>query len=629
MLWPMTAAASLTLALVHFRRWLGKRDEGASLLFSMAATATAVMALMELMIARAETTTEYATLVRWAYVPLWFLTVSLILFIREFFGTGRRWLALGSVNLWTLTVIVNFLQGQNNLVYKPMTGLRPVEFGGATFVIGEGVANPWNAVNYLGTLLMLAFVVDASISLWRKGERRRALVVGGGVTFFYVAAGVHSALIESGLIQSPYMIGFSFLAIVVAMSSELSHDLLRAAQVSSQLKRSEVSLRESEERLKLATDSAGAGLWGMDIQTERVWASPRMYDLFQFPPLAELTYKSFFKVIHTDDREAVQQAVQHASQTDVPLLVDYRIVLPDGSLRWISARGHRHCNPSGKPDRLMGAAIDITERKSAEADARRHIEELAHLGRVTTMGELTTSLAHELNQPLGAILRNAEVAELLLQADVPDLDELRAIVADIRKDDERAGNVIDRLRTLLKRQKLELQPVDLARLVDEVVSLVRSDAMGRGVQLQTNIPGNLPPVRGDRVHLQQVLLNLITNGMDSMNHAQNGDHRVLIRARHNGHSMIEVAVIDSGPGIPPESINRVFDPFFTTKASGMGMGLAISRTIIEAHAGSIRAENNATHTNATRGATFVFTLAVAGDEGRGARGEGKAANSDR
>ena len=484
MLWPMAAAASLTLALVHFGRWLGQRDERANLLFSVAATATASVALIEMMLARAESTAQYATLVRWCFAPLWVQLVSLILFVREYFGVGRRWLALSSVGLWTLTVIINFLPGQN-LVYKAMTGLRPVEIGGATFVVGEGIANPWNAVNYLGTLLMLAFVVDASISLWRQGGRRKALVVGGGVTFFYLVAGVHSALIEAGLIQSPYVISFSFLAIVAAMSSELNGDLWRAAQVRRQLQQS-------------------------------------------------------------------------------------------------------------------------------EAETLRQREELAHLNRVSTMGELTTSLAHELNQPLGAILRNAESAEMLLQADVPDLEELRAIVADIRKDDERAGNVIDRLRTLLKRRDLELQTVDLVRMVNEVVALVRFDATARRVRLETDLPGDLPPVRGDRVHLQQVLLNLIMNGMDAMHNAQDGDRRVLIRARRAGDRLIEVAVSDSGPGIPPDAISRIFEPFFTTKASGMGMGLTISRSIIEAHAGRIWAENNA-----SRGATFTFTLTVARGEGRG------------
>ena len=606
MLWPMAAAASLTLALVHFGVWLGKRDERANLLFSVAATATAVVALMEFMVARAETTAQYATLVRWTLAPLWFLVVSLILFVREFFGTGRAWLALCSIGLWTLTVIVNFLPGQN-LVYEAMTGLRSVEiFGAGNFVVGEGVPNPWNAVNYLGTLLMLVFVVDASIALWRQGGRRRALVVGGGVVFFFLVAGVHSALIEAGLIQSPYIISFSFLAIVVTMSSELSGDLLRAAKTSRQLQQSEVSLRESEERLQLATDAAGAGLWSLDLDTRHVWANPQMLNLFQFAASPELTFESFLRAIHPEDRDAAQQAVQRALETDAALLVEFRVALPDGSMRWISARGQRRCKSSGEPGRLMGAAIDITERKHTEAEALRHFQAFAHLSRVSTMGELTTSLAHELNQPLGAILRNAESAEILLQADAPDLDELRAIVTDIRKDDERAGNVIDRLRALLSQRSLALMPIGLSPLVDEVVLLVRFDAISRHVQLETDIPADLPPVQADRVHLQQVLLNLITNSMDAMTDGQNGDRRVGIRARPAGERMIEVAVTDSGPGIPPEAINGVFEPFFTTKASGMGMGLPISRTIIEAHEGRIWAENNA-----TRGATFYFTLTTA------------------
>ena len=211
-----------------------------------------------------------------------------------------------------------------------------------------------------------------------------------------------------------------------------------------------------------------------------------------------------------------------------------------------------------------------------------------------------------MNQPLGAILRNAEAAEILLQAEVPDLEELRAIVADIRKDDERAGNVIDRLRTLLKRRELKLQTVDLVRTVKEVVALVRFDTTARRVRLETDLPHDLPPVRGDRVHLQQVLLNLIMNGMDAMEHSQDGARSMDIRARRAEEGLIEVAVSDSGPGIPRETLNRVFEPFFTTKDSGMGMGLTISRTIVEAHAGRIWAENNA-----TQGATFAFTLKTA------------------
>ena len=234
------------------------------------------------------------------------------------------------------------------------------------------------------------------------------------------------------------------------------------------------------------------------------------------------------------------------------------------------------------------------------------------MSRISTVGELTTSLAHELNQPLGAILRNAEAAELLLQADVLDLEELRAAVADIRKDDERAGNVIDGLRSLLKRQELELQPVELGRVVSDVVSLVYADASSRRIQVGTEIPVSLPAVWGDPVHLQQVLLNLLMNGMDAMNRAPNGDRRVIIRARLAEERQVEVAVSDSGPGIPPDALGRLFEPFFSTKADGMGMGLPISRTILEQHHGRIWVENNA-----TRGATFYFTLTTAPGEHAG------------
>ena len=606
MLWPMTAAASLTLALMHFWRWLGQRDERANLLFSVAATATAGVALCELMIARADTTVQYATLVRWAFLPLWFLVVSLVLFVRMFFGTGRTWLALASVGLWTLTVIVNFLPGQN-LVYTTLTRLRPVDLvGGGTAVVGEGVANPWNAVNYLGTLLMLAFVADASRTLWRQGGRRRAAMVGGSVVFFFLVAGVHSALIEAGLIESPYIISFSFLAIVVAMSAELNRDLLRAAQVSRQLQQSQAELRESEQRLDLAAESAGAGLWSLDLHTKSYWVTKRVREMFGFASDETVTADRFSSLVHPEDRERVRQTEEMIVQSKGEGDSEYRILKSDGSLRWMASRGRVRCDAAGNARYLMGVTLDITERKLAEADARRHLQELAHLSRISTVGELSTSLAHELNQPLGAILRNAEAAELLLQADVLDLEELRATVADIRKDDERAGNVIDGLRALVKRQEFELQPVALGRLVSDVVALVSSDATARRIQLGIEIPPRLPAVWGDPVHLQQVLLNLLMNGMDAMNHSQNGDRGVVIRARLSGERQIEVAVSDSGAGIPPDTIGRLFEPFFTTKARGMGMGLPISRTIIEQHHGRIWAVNNA-----TRGATFHFTLTTA------------------
>ncbi len=254
----------------------------------------------------------------------------------------------------------------------------------------------------------------------------------------------------------------------------------------------------------------------------------------------------------------------------------------------------------------MAPSREITARKHAEEETRRLQQEIAHAGRVSMMGQLASGLAHEINQPLAAILRNAEAAELFLQHASPDLDEVRAILADIRQDDERAGHVIDRMRGLLKRQTLDARRLDVGALVGDVAALVRVDAATRQVKLEVDVPGDLPHVRGDRVHLQQVLLNLILNGMDALNGASRDDRRVSVTARLNGAQTVEIAVGDAGPGIPPGALARIFDPFFTTKPNGMGMGLAISRTIIEAHGGRLWAENKS-----EGGAAFRFTVPVA------------------
>jgi signal transduction histidine kinase len=260
---------------------------------------------------------------------------------------------------------------------------------------------------------------------------------------------------------------------------------------------------------------------------------------------------------------------------------------------------------------IAGLLAQRAWRRRAEAEILNQRTELAHVARVSTMGQLSSALAHELNQPLGAILRNAEAAELFLQRENPDLQEIRAILADIRKDDQRAGSVIDRMRSLLRRHSLESNPLDLRGLLEETVTLTRSDALARQVDLTLKLPAMLPVMHGDRVHLQQVLLNLILNGMDAMADRGAEERLLTVRAGLTEDGSVEVAVCDCGAGIPPDKMKFLFEPFFTTKRNGMGMGLAISRTIIEAHGGKIRAENNA-----AKGATFKFILPVKGWKGQ-------------
>jgi PAS domain S-box-containing protein len=289
----------------------------------------------------------------------------------------------------------------------------------------------------------------------------------------------------------------------------------------------------------------------------------------------------------------------------------------NGELYWERAVISPLLDAAGKATHFVGVKEDITERKHAEAELVRQRMELARAGRITLLGQLASALAHELSQPLGAILRNAEAAEIMLQAASPDSEELRAIITDILRDDQRAGQVIDRLRSLLKQRRLETQPLELPDVIGEVFSLVQADAAARHVKLTRSAAPNLPMVSGDRIHLQQVLLNLLLNAMDAMEGCSPDQRSVQVSARQTDPTTVEVRVADHGSGIPGQSVARLFEPFFTTKPKGMGMGLAVSKTIIEAHKGKLWAENRP-----EGGACFCFTLPVAGGKGQVASGEG-------
>jgi len=255
---------------------------------------------------------------------------------------------------------------------------------------------------------------------------------------------------------------------------------------------------------------------------------------------------------------------------------------------------------------VLVSVVDISDRRHAEVEMQRLRTELAHVGRVSVMGQLASALAHELSQPLGAILRNAEAAELFVAQNPPDLEEVTAILADICEDDRRAGNVIDRMRALLQRGELDLIAVSIGEIVNEVVGLTNADALARQARVDVHLADDGLLVRGDRVHLQQVLLNLLLNGMDAMGDVPPTSRRMVVSARRLDAATAEVAVGDAGHGIAVGRLAKVFEPFYTTKSSGLGMGLAISRTLVEGHGGRIWAENNP-----DGGATFHFTLPLA------------------
>jgi two-component system, LuxR family, sensor kinase FixL len=603
--WSMNAAACLTLAAIYLLVWYKQREDWAHLVFSFTAVAAAAIAAFELAMMHAETVGRYEALIRWIHVPVWVLIVSLVSFVRLYLHAGRPWLAWSICGLRTLVLILDFIFTPN-LNFRHITSLRQFPWwGGEIISVPIGVANPWGVLSSLSLLLLLIFFVDATIAVWRRGDRRRALVVGGSMIFGSILAW-HVPLVIWGIIDIPFFLCFAYSGIVAAMAYELSYDLLHAAQLTRRLQASEADLRETQERMELAAGAAELGMWMWDIVRNEVWITDKGRALFGFEPSEKLDFHRFRSRLHPEDRESMLKAVENSLRTGAEYRSEYRVLLPNGQLRWIAGRGHVEFNGEGQPARMRGAALDITKRKQAEEQAVRQRNEMAHLSRVSTLGELSGSIAHELNLPLSAILSNAQAAQRVLAHGDADLAEVRDILNDIVSEDKRAGEVIHRLRQWLKKGEVQQHALRLNEVVRDVLKLMRSDLINQKVTVDTELARHLPAVTGDPVQLQQVLLNLVVNACDAMTDCNAPERRLLIRTGiENGSGAVIVSVTDRGGSIPEEKIEQIFEPFFTTKAKGMGLGLSVCRTIIAAHRGKLWATNNA-----DCGATFHFSLPI-------------------
>lgn len=366
-------------------------------------------------------------------------------------------------------------------------------------------------------------------------------------------------------------------------------------------------VREAHANLRLAADAAEMGLWHRNPATQEFDASPKWRSIFGLPPTGRITIYDVLERLPAEDKAKVEQAIGDAAGAGRSFSIEHRVILPDGRERWISSHGKVDRGTNGQALEVRGASRDITVRRQATLEVDQHRQQLAHLSRVASLGVLSGSLAHELNQPLGIILSNAQAAQDLLSAEQPDLAELRDILADIVSEDRRAGDVIKRLRAMLRRGEVSPQLIDVNANVQEVLRLARSDLIARGVLVQCDFVDPLPKILADRVQLQQVILNLIINACDAMI-ANAPAERVLAITTTTDGAEVRVAVRDRGVGLP-EDVEALFQPFHTTKADGLGMGLAICRMLTAAYGGRLWAESNP-----VQGATFHLALNRAKEE---------------
>ena len=600
--WSINLGACLTLAAFYCVVWCKQRETWAHLLFSCSAVAAAAISAFELGMMNAQTVEQYQTLVRWIHVPTWVLTVSFVAFVRLYLHAGQARLAWSIYGLRTLVLILNFISPVS-INFRTITDIHHFSWGGEIVSVPVGLPNPWGLISQVSLLLLLIFSVDATITVWRRGDRRRALLVGGSMIFGAILAW-HVPLVIWGVIEVPFFLGFTYTAVVAAMAYELSNDMARAAHLAHELEL-------SDKRLNLAADSAGLGLWEWDLSKDEIWITPTRRAELGFPVSGKITFEDLISRWHPDDRDKVRQALRDAIKNGKDYDAEFRRVLADGSVRWVASRGRVQVNKQGNPIRLLGVSMDITARKQADLEAARQRHDLAHLARVNALGELSSSLAHELTHPITAILSNAQAAQRFLDADEVDLNEVREILNDIVTEDQRAGEVIHRLRRLLRKgePQTHCDDIDLNEVIQDVLRLMRSDLINQNVTVDTDLAQNLPSVTGDRVQLQQVVLNLVLNACEAMTNYNSSERQLLIASKsENG--TVRVSVTDRGGGIPEGKQEQVFDRFFTTKKEGMGLGLSICRTIIDAHRGKIWATNNA-----QCGATFHFSLPIVSPDG--------------
>jgi two-component system, LuxR family, sensor kinase FixL len=363
----------------------------------------------------------------------------------------------------------------------------------------------------------------------------------------------------------------------------------------------ERSLRESQERMSLAATAARLWFWEWDLVKDEIWLSDSRRGPHRFGRFVLIRLETFMRTVHPDDRAALVEGLAKCrSGSDYE--GKYRITL-DGRLRWIASVGRAELDGGHTPVRIRGISQDITQSQQTEQQVQRQRDELAQLSRVAVLGELSGSLAHELNQPLTAILTNASAARRFLAKEPAGLQNVREILDDIVADDRRAAEIIRRLSQLFKRGEMQSQPLGVNELVRDALRLAQRELAG--VDLRMDLTDSLPVIQGDRVQLQQLLANLITNACKAMDETVPAERRLIARTRLVDGEGVWVTVADSGCGIGKENLPRIFDPFFTTSAEGMGLGLTVCRTIARVHRGKLWAENNT-----DRGASFHLVLPI-------------------
>ncbi|PYK09583.1 MAG: hypothetical protein DME61_06110 [Verrucomicrobia bacterium] len=557
--WSMNAAACLTLAGIYFVVWSKQRDSWVHLLFSCIALSAAAIAALELQLVHAETPKAYGAILRWRQLPVWTLVLSLVGFTRLYLRAGRPWLAWSACGLRTVVLVLNFVFTPN-LHYREITTLRQLAWGGEMASVPLGTPNPWSLISEITLLLLLAFFVDASITAWRHGERKRALMVGGNILFFGTIVAAQVALVVWGVIQVPFFSSFAYLGIVAALGYELSHDMIRTVRLAHELEL-------TEKRLTLTADSTGVGLWEWDLNKNEIWVTPNRRAQLGLPASGKITFEHLISRWYPDDREQVRLALKEAVENGRDYDVEFRIVLTDGSVRWIESRGRVQVNKDGKPRRLLGISMDVTARREARLETQRlrqqrtvllerEVAERARLERevIESCAREQRRIAYDLHDGVGQQLVGIALSAKLLE------EQLRA---ERSAEADRASLIAQLANGAARQVRLTARTLEGADGVGDLKTALRSLAANMsencGVKVTVKADSSSlpisPPVAAQLYRVaQEAMRNAIEHG---------AAREVLIQLTFGDQDLM-LTVQDDGKG-------------FDANINGRGMGLRIMR----------------------------------------------------
>lgn len=602
--WSFVSAMGVTVFFVQLALWRSQKTSLTPLLAAIMALAASCSAMCELVMAKTSSLQVFQVGLLLTNVMVFFLVVPMVWFVRLRLGTGPVLIAGAITALWVFGLAVNlFLPG--DLTFSSINRLETrTTFWGETYNTPVGTANPFRIVSEIATLLIIVFAAWASFSAFRQGRRYDAIRTGGPVLLFIVVAGIHTVLVDLALVGTPYMISWAFMGIAIALGSETVGDAASAARLHNEL-------QESESRWQALFDNVALGVIGVSASGTVTYANRAILSLLGRSD-GEVIGQQLTEFVPPALRSELASRIATAGQVGPRAKTEYPLLSSDGhqcDVVWSIVAVHDHQRNVAS---FMAICDDITEVRKTQNDLNETRRAIEKLDRSAALAEITAGIAHELNQPLAGILSNAQAARRLIANDPSPTSDIAEILDDIISDDKRAKEIIVGLRQLLSPQVGSRKRVSMVAIADDVRRLLQSELTSRGMTLAIHDMRLAPEVHVNKVQVEQIFLNLVLNAAHALSEYNTPDPVIEVRWRVRGDA-VAVYVIDNGPGIDEDLHDAIMDPGITTRKEGLGMGLTISKRIVENHTGHLSFKSWS-----GRGTVFRFTVPISKEDSKAA-----------